>query len=57
MNDLCYCGWAGVDSHGCVCGKSCSIEGCEEHVSVGSGKLILCEFHLHFHLAAQAADA
>ena len=48
---VCYCGWAGIDSDQCVCGKTCAVDGCDEFVVIGSGRLNLCEFHLHFHLA------
>ena len=52
---VCYCGWAGIDSHGCKCGMPCVV--CDEQAVPGSGRLNLCEFHLHAHLAAEAADA
>jgi len=51
---VCYCGWNGIDSDQCVCGKSCTVDGCEDPVDIGSGELNLCEFHLRYHLVVLA---
>jgi hypothetical protein len=52
MSDPCYCGYTGLNHQGCKCGIPCEV--CDEQAVPGAGKLNLCEFHLHAHLAGRA---
>jgi len=51
-DSVCYCGYTGLNHQGCKCGIPCEV--CDEQAVPGAGKLNLCEFHLHAHLADRA---
>ena len=44
-DSVCYCGWDGVDSDGCACGKTCVHPECDDPVSPFSGIHELCDHH------------
>ena len=38
-DSVCYCGYAGIDSEGCACGKACETEGCDNPAMPQNEKL------------------